>query len=124
MDVISIPATSPEVMEGAVQRSTALRRPGVSTEFEGMTVRSAEVSFRPGERTRWHTHEGVQVLYVTGGEGVVATRDERRTVGVGDLIIFEPGEEHWHGNTVDAEAEFSHLYVITERSGTTTTVVE
>ena len=124
MDVTSLPATEPEVLEGGVQRSTARRRPGVSSEFEGNTVRSAEVTFRPGERTRWHTHDGVQVLYVTAGEGVVATRDEERAVTEGDVVLFPPGEEHWHGNPDDADADFSHLYVITERAGTTTTVVE
>jgi quercetin dioxygenase-like cupin family protein len=82
------------------------------------------VTFRPGERTKFHTHEGIQVLYVTEGAGVVATREEERTVTEGDLILFGPGEEHWHGNTDDAESPFSHLFVIAERTGTTTTPVE
>lgn len=123
MDVTNIPSTEPDLMDGEVQRSTALKRAGVSAEFEGHTVRSAEVTFRPGERTRWHTHDGIQVLYVTGGEGVVATREEERVVTAGDLILFPPGEEHWHGSVADAEEDFSHLYVITERTGSSTTVV-
>ena len=124
MEVTNIPSTDPEEMTGEVQESTALRRVGLSAEFGDNTVRSAEVTFRPGERTRFHTHDGIQVLYVTEGTGVVATRDEERTVSEGDLILFPPGEEHWHGTSEDAETSFSHLYFIVERTGTTTTVVE
>lgn len=124
MEVTSLASTEPELMDGEVQASTALRRAGLAGEFEGHTVRAAEVTFRPGERTKMHTHDGIQVLYVTGGTGVVATREERRTVAEGDLVLFPPGEEHWHGTDDDAEEPFSHLYVIAERTGTTTTVVE
>lgn len=124
MEVTSIPSTEPEEMESDVQRSTALLRKGLASEFKDNTVRSSEVTFRPGERTKFHTHEGIQVLYVTEGTGVVGTREEEQTVTEGDLILFPPGEEHWHGNRDDAESSFSHLFVIVERSGTTTTVAE
>lgn len=124
MEVTSIPSTEPVEMDGNVQKSTALMREGLGGEFEGTTVRSSEVTFRPGERTKLHTHDGIQVLYVTEGTGVVATREEERTVTEGDLILFTPGEEHWHGNTDDAESAFSHLFFIAERTGTTTTPVE
>lgn len=124
MDVTSLPATEPEEMDGDVQESTALRRIGVQDDFDGTTVRSAEVTFRPGERTKFHTHAGIQVLYVTEGTGVVGTRDEERTVSEGDLILFPPGEEHWHGTAEDADSSFSHVYFIAEESGTETTVVE
>lgn len=124
MEVTSIPSTDPEEMDGAVQESTALLREGLAGEFKDNTVRASEVTFRPGERTRFHTHEGIQVLYVTDGTGVVGNREEERTVTEGDLILFPPGEEHWHGNTDDAESSFSHLFVIVEETGTTTTVAE
>lgn len=124
MEVTSIPSTESEVMDGEVQESTALRRAGLASEFKGTTVRSAEVTFRPGERTKFHTHDGIQMLYVTEGTGVVATREDQRTVTEGDLIMFPPGEEHWHGTEADAESSFSHLYFIVEETGTTTTVVE
>ncbi len=124
MEVTNIPSTEGEEMESDVQKSVALKKDGVRTEFDGNTVRSAEVTFRPGERTRFHTHAGVQLLYVTDGTGVVATRDEERTVSEGDLIMFPPGEEHWHGNTDDADEPFSHLFFIVEEAGTTTTVVD
>jgi quercetin dioxygenase-like cupin family protein len=124
MEVTSIPSAEPEEMDSDVQESTALRRGGLASEFGGNTVRSAEVTFRPGERTKFHTHEGIQILYVTDGTGVVATRDEERTVSEGDMIMFPPGEEHWHGTSTDADTPFSHLYFIVEEAGTTTTVVE
>jgi quercetin dioxygenase-like cupin family protein len=124
MEVTNIPSTEPKVMDSDVQESTALWRKGVATELDGNTVRSAEVTFRPGERTKFHTHAGVQILHVTGGSGVVATREERRTVTEGDMIMFPPGEEHWHGTDTDAESPFSHVYFIVEAAGSTTTVAE
>lgn len=111
-------------MDSDVQESTALLREGLRSEFKDNTVRASEVTFRPGERTKFHTHDGIQVLYVTEGTGIVATREEERTVTEGDLILFPPGEDHWHGTSDDAESSFSHLFVIVERTGTTTTPVE
>ncbi len=124
MEVTNVPSTDPEEMDSDVQESTALKRAGLSTDYDGKTVRSAEVTFRPGERTKFHTHAGIQILYVTAGEGVVATRDEQEIVSEGDLIMFPPGEEHWHGTGEDGDSSFSHLFFIVEDAGTTTTVVE
>jgi quercetin dioxygenase-like cupin family protein len=124
MQVTNIPSTEPQEMDSEVQESTALWRKGVKSELDGKTVRSAEVTFRPGERTKFHTHEGIQILYVTGGTGVVATRSERRTVSEGDMIMFPPGEEHWHGTGADADSSFSHVYFMVEEAGSTTTVAE
>ncbi|WP_331234019.1 cupin domain-containing protein [Natronorarus salvus] len=124
MEVTSIPSTEPQEMDGEVQESAALLREGLASEFDDTTVRSSEVTFRPGERTKFHTHDGIQLLYVTEGTGVVGNREEERTVTEGDLILFPPGEEHWHGNRDDADSSFSHLFFIVERTGTTTTVAE
>jgi quercetin dioxygenase-like cupin family protein len=56
------------------------------------------VFFPPEGRTFWHRHEAGQVLLVTQGRGYVQTRDGEGTwVGSGDVVFFEPGEEHWHG---------------------------
>jgi quercetin dioxygenase-like cupin family protein len=111
-------------MNDEVQDSKALLREGLSGEFKDNTVRASEVTFRPGERTKFHTHEGLQVLYVTEGEGIVATREKKQTVTEGDLILFPPEEEHWHGNRDDSESSFSHVFFIVEQTGTTTTPVE
>lgn len=124
MEVTRIPESEPEEMDSDVQESTALKRAGFSTEYDGKTVRSSEVTFRPGERTKFHTHDGIQILYVTDGEGVVATRDDQEIVSEGDLIMFPPGEEHWHGTSEDGDSSFSHLFFIVEEAGTETRVVE
>ena len=56
------------------------------------------VTFEPAARTAWHTHPVGQVLIVTSGFGRVqkwggAVEDIRP----GDVVVFEPGEKHWHG---------------------------
>jgi quercetin dioxygenase-like cupin family protein len=61
------------------------------------------VIFTPGARTYWHVHPGGQLLLVTTGSGIVATRSgEVHVVGQGDVIWTEPGEEHWHGACADS----------------------
>lgn len=61
------------------------------------------VIFTPGARTYWHTHPGGQLLIVTSGRGIVATRSgEVHIVTSGDIIWTEPGEEHWHGGCTDS----------------------
>jgi quercetin dioxygenase-like cupin family protein len=67
------------------------------------------VSFSPGARTYWHTHESPQVLHCTEGRGVLATRAERAEVGPGDIVHIAPGEEHWHGAAPDSP--FTHLSI-------------
>lgn len=58
-----------------------------------------DVFFSPGGRTYWHRHERGQVLLVTQGRGYVQTRGrgDGGWVTAGDVVFFEPGEEHWHG---------------------------
>jgi len=61
------------------------------------------VIFTPGVRTYWHRHAGGQLLLVTAGRGIVATRGgQLEIVGSGDVIWAEPGEEHWHGACGDS----------------------
>jgi quercetin dioxygenase-like cupin family protein len=67
------------------------------------------VTFRDGARTRWHSHEGGQLIYVLDGRGRVATHDDEAVVGPGDLVAAAPGEEHWHG-AADG-ADMSHLAI-------------
>jgi quercetin dioxygenase-like cupin family protein len=65
------------------------------------------VHFRPGGRTRPHTHRAGQILHVVAGEGIIATRAERRIVGPGDIAVVMPGEWHWHGAT--PESAMTHV---------------
>jgi quercetin dioxygenase-like cupin family protein len=78
---------------------TALRDP-VLTGDDVLTVNS--VTFPPGARTDWHTHENGQILIVTSGRGRAATRDGHSTaLEPGDVVWFSPGEDHWHGAAPD-----------------------
>ena len=56
------------------------------------------VTFEPGARTAWHTHQLGQTLIVTAGCG----RAQRwggpiEEIRPGDVVWFPPGEKHWHG---------------------------
>ncbi|WP_022798660.1 cupin domain-containing protein [Thermus islandicus] len=56
------------------------------------------VRFAPGARTAWHAHPKGQVLYVTEGVGLAQSRGGwARLLLPGDVVVFAPGEEHWHG---------------------------
>ncbi len=62
------------------------------------------VRFPAGARTHWHSHPNGQVLYVTEGRGRVGTRDGTvEKLGIGDLVVAPPDEEHWHGAATDSE---------------------
>jgi quercetin dioxygenase-like cupin family protein len=65
-------------------------------------VAANTVIFTPGARTYWHSHPEGQLLIVTAGRGIVATRDEVHVIGNGDVVWTEPGEEHWHGACPDS----------------------
>jgi quercetin dioxygenase-like cupin family protein len=73
----------------------------VLPETEGVTINN--VFFTPGARTHWHTHDRGQVLHVLAGEGRVCLRNgSPETIRAGDVVFFEPGEEHWHGAAADS----------------------
>ena len=56
------------------------------------------VTFEPGARTAWHTHPLGQVLIVTAGYGRVQHEGGSiEEIHPGDVVWFEPSEQHWHG---------------------------
>jgi len=67
------------------------------------------VTFGPGARLNFHTHTYEQILYVTEGKGIVATKEEEKVVKPGAIIFIAPGEVHWHGATDDSS--FTHLAI-------------
>mgnify|MGYP003605660075 FL=1 len=73
----------------------------VKSPDEQSAVGAGHVRFTPGARTAWHTHPQGQLLYVTDGEGRVATRDGVKVIRPGDSIFIKPGDEHWHGAAPD-----------------------
>lgn len=68
------------------------------------------VTFTPGARTGWHTHPAGQILVVTAGVGLVATRDGwARRITPGDTVEIAAGLEHWHG--AGPETLMQHLAI-------------
>jgi quercetin dioxygenase-like cupin family protein len=67
------------------------------------------VTFKPGARLHFHTHSYEQILYVTEGKGMVATRSKEFTVTPGAIVYIPPGEDHWHGAAKDSS--FSHICI-------------
>ena len=76
-------------------------------DYEGYHIIS--VTFEPGARLNFHTHTFPQILYITEGKGIVATREKEYMVTPGDVIFIPSGEDHWHGATKDSS--FTHLAV-------------
>ena len=64
------------------------------------SVHVYRVDFADGARTNWHIHSGSQWLFVVEGSIRVQRAGEAaQDVGVGDAVLFSPGEKHWHGAT-------------------------
>lgn len=79
---------------------TVLRDPVLSG--DGAPIINS-VTFPPGARTNWHTHENGQILIVTSGRGRAGTRaGEATALEPGDVVWFAPGEDHWHGAGQDS----------------------
>ena len=85
-------------------------QPVLNGEYPGDQIGIGLVKFDPGAKNKFHTHTTGQVLYVTEGKGIVATRDEEVIVTPGVMIYFSPGEEHWHGATDDSS--FAHFSIL------------
>lgn len=83
---------------------------GLSESIGELTLSFNEVIFGPGERTIPHTHTVRQLLFITGGSGIIATETEEFSVAEGDLVSIPPDEIHWHGAT--DEGEFRHVSIV------------
>ena len=62
----------------------------------------AHFRFEPGARTKWHSHEGGQIILVE--EGVARTQVKGGPVielHAGETIYCPPGVIHWHGSSPD-----------------------
>ncbi len=63
-------------------------------------VNANAVTFAPGARTAWHTHDFRQVLVVTAGTGILQIQGEpARRLQQGDVALVPPHFVHWHGAT-------------------------
>jgi quercetin dioxygenase-like cupin family protein len=70
----------------------------------------ASVTFQPGARTAWHTHPLGQTLIVVSGSGWAQRwGGPREEIRPGDVVLFAPGEKHWHGAT--ATGAMTHIAI-------------
>jgi quercetin dioxygenase-like cupin family protein len=59
---------------------------------------AGSVTFSPGARSYWHTHNAGQILLITDGTGYTQEKGKPiRVVHKGDIITCPPNVEHWHG---------------------------
>ncbi len=72
------------------------------------------VTFAPGARTVWHTHDMRQVLVATVGVGIIQIEGQPAEVmQPGDVAIVPPDVRHWHG--ASAHSLFAHISIIESR---------
>ncbi len=105
------PADSPLMTGGAVTRQNIVP-PEIAKNFN-----CGIVNFPRGSRNFFHTHTSDQILVITSGIGIVATENEQREVGVGDIVHIPAGEKHWHG--ARKESYMSHITITAKDSQTT-----
>lgn len=72
-------------------------------------LRTNLINFDRGAVNVFHVHDFDQVLYVTAGEGIIATETEEIQIGPGDFVVIPAGEKHWHGATPNSA--FSHIAI-------------
>ena len=100
-------STDPLFFGGKVTTQSVLEE-----DHKGTKVQVMMVNFAPGARNKPHTHTTEQILIVTEGKGIVATKDNEHIITPGMIVYIAPGEEHWHGATKDSA--FSHLSILGE----------
>lgn len=87
----SVPRHNPDMFTGEV------RGQDLVAEGDAPSQRVTAISFVDGARNQWHRHSTEQVLVVTHGEGIIADESGERPIGVGDVVLIQPNERHWHG---------------------------
>ncbi len=88
---------------------TVHSRPMVTREMsEQVTV--TLVRFSDGGKNKRHTHTADQLLYITEGEGIVASESHEHHVEAGDIVHVPAGEVHWHGAVPGGD--MAHLSIL------------
>ena len=100
---VGAPDTAP-IFIGSVLRQELV------TSAHAASQRVTAVTFQDGARNRWHRHTTEQVLIVTAGHGIIATDETEIEVEVGDVVLIEPNERHWHG--ARSGQDMTHLSVL------------
>ena len=98
---MQITTNSSETVPGPSEWFTgAVYIDAVAAPSDGSRVSASSVHFTPGARTAWHAHPNGQTIYVTEGVGLAQRRGGPiEVIRPGDRVLFEPGEDHWHGAT-------------------------
>jgi quercetin dioxygenase-like cupin family protein len=97
IDPKSLPSNpaNPSYFSGAVTL-----RPMPTTGTEPVTL--TRVEFSPEARTNWHTHGGVQILFIVAGRcRFQHAGGPVEEAGAGETVFIPAGEKHWHGATPD-----------------------
>jgi quercetin dioxygenase-like cupin family protein len=110
-------APSENVVGGIFEGGTVSIKTLMDKSVGAEETRVAIVTFAPGARTKMHTHNREQILYILSGKGVVANEQEEHMGTPGKVFLIPAGEKHWHGAT--KESSFSHLYVFNSETETT-----
>jgi len=73
---------------------------------EGTKATIAHFRFDPGSRTKWHSHEGGQIILVEEGVGRTQVKDGPVIeLHAGETTYAKPGVAHWHGAAPDQAAD-------------------
>lgn len=66
--------------------------------------------FAPGARTKWHTHQGGQLILAEEGRGRTQIRGQGVTeLRPGESVWSPPGATHWHGAAPDSSAKLYQI---------------
>ena len=106
MKVIKMSEVKPEEATGGLFKGRVTRQPLIDPVLSG-EFRASLITFSPGAKNVFHSHTNDQVLCVTEGKGIVATKEEEQVVTSGMIIFIPAGELHWHGAVSDSS--FSHI---------------
>ena len=95
--VKSVPFPPDDVI---VEKGPINRKPLIDVKETG-GLGAALVTFSPGATLNFHTHDSEQILYITDGKGVIATKNKKHVVTPGCIVFIPAGEVHMHGATKD-----------------------
>ena len=95
------------------ERSSSLFKGRVTVQpvldADSSDLRTNIINVDKGAVNVFHVHDVDQVLYVTKGEGIIATEKEEIRIRPGDFVVIPAGEKHWHGATPDSD--FAHIAI-------------
>lgn len=100
-------AWTADPQQAAAQQSSNMTGHVTTLKGEG---RISYYVFDPGARTKWHTHEGGQLLLAEEGRGRTQARGESvRELRPGESIFSPAGVTHWHGGSPDQSAKMYQI---------------